>query len=154
MSVQILPPRTSAEAASAQPSAETRQANFRLALAPWINVRFGITVAKRLERRAVARNTVKRIVREAARHAAGALTDAGPTHQLEVVFRLKSPLPDASAASWGKIKSDLRSEVDQLLAQLRSRLEERTQTSGVRGRRDVMEELAKSARSSDRESQA
>ena len=150
MSAQVLPPQAQADSAVHA----DRTANTRLSILPWSNVRFGITVPKRLERRSVARNIVKRVVREAARHAAGPLTDAAPTNRIEVVFRLKSSLPEASSAGWARIKTDLRREADQLLAQLRSRLEEPAGGPGIRGRRGVTEELAKSARSSDRESGA
>jgi len=91
------------------------------------NVRFGITVSKRQARRAVARNMVKRILRESARHAAGQLCTAVAGGRAEVLLRLKSPLPDDSAASWSTLKGQLRREADSLMEQLRERLRQRRQ---------------------------
>ncbi len=86
------------------------------------NVRFGITVSKRQARRAVARNMVKRVLRESARHAATALQTAVAGARADVVFRLKSPLPGAEATTWLALKAELRREADSLLEQLRDRL--------------------------------
>jgi len=85
-------------------------------------VRFGITVSRRQARRAVARNAVKRVIREAARHASGALEPLCGQLAVEVLFRLKAPLPEPSAASWAQMKRDLRHEADGLLGQLQAQL--------------------------------
>ena len=86
------------------------------------SLRFGIIVSRRQARRAVARNMVKRILRESARHAAQDLSAAAGADCLDILFRLKSPLPDASAATWSALKGQLRCEADALLQQLRQRL--------------------------------
>jgi len=89
-------------------------------------VRFGITVSRRQARRAVVRNAVKRILREAARHAAADLTrqlDATlPARRLDVLLRLKAPLPQAGAAPWGAVKTGVRREADSLMDQLQGQL--------------------------------
>ena len=86
-------------------------------------VRFGATVGKRNARRAVDRNLVKRILREAARRAAPQLEAACAQRalRLDVSFRLKSSRdravegPRASLAEWRRA---LREEADALLARL------------------------------------
>jgi hypothetical protein len=65
---------------------------------------------------------VKRVVREAARHHAGALDAALAGKCLYVLFRLKAPLPGASAATWAALKTQLRGEADGLLEQLLERV--------------------------------
>lgn len=69
------------------------------------SARLGVVVAKKLARRAVARNLVKRICREVFRVRRGAL----PT--LDLVVRLSSPLAAAS-------RDELRDELLGLLARL------------------------------------
>ena len=85
-------------------------------------IRFGLVVSRRHERRAVARNMVKRILRESARHFAPALASATGERRVDVVLRLKAPLPRVSDASWSEVKAVLRREADDLLAQLRAQL--------------------------------
>lgn len=85
-------------------------------------VRFGISIARRHCRRAVARNAVRRVLREAARHAAGALARVAPAQGLDVMVRLRAPLPEPATAGWHEIKAQLRQEADALLAQLRAHL--------------------------------
>jgi RNase P protein component len=79
-------------------------------------VRFGFTVGKRNARRAVERALVKRILREASRHAADDLERrcAARGVRLDVAFRLKAPLADA-AANMARLRRELRSEADTLL---------------------------------------
>ena len=86
-------------------------------------VRFGVTVGKRNARRAVDRAVVKRILREAGRHAAPTLerTCASRGLQLDVAFRLKASRDRApegqplSLAAWRRV---LRDEADSLLDRL------------------------------------
>jgi ribonuclease P protein component len=86
-------------------------------------VRFGATVGKRNARRAVDRNLVKRVLREAARHAAPQLEAACVQRglRLDVSFRLKSPRnraadgPGVALAAWRRA---LREEADALLDRL------------------------------------
>ncbi len=80
-------------------------------------VRFGFTVPKRLARRAVQRALVKRVLREAARHAATTLEARSPAGGLDVVLRLKAALPAASALPLAQLKRQLREEADSLLRQ-------------------------------------
>ncbi|MEW5879502.1 MAG: ribonuclease P protein component [Pseudomonadota bacterium] len=85
-------------------------------------VRFGLTVGKRNARRAVDRATVKRILREACRHARAELEAASAGHTVDVVLRLKSPLPERDALSLAQLKRSLRAEADALLADLARRI--------------------------------
>lgn len=85
-------------------------------------VRFGVTVGKRNARRSVDRAVVKRILREAARHAAPALelTCARRELRLDVAFRLKASRDRAAEAQpalavWRRA---LRDEADALLERL------------------------------------
>jgi RNase P protein component len=82
------------------------------------SVRFGITVGKRNARRAVERSLVKRVLREAARQAASALDLAAGSRRVDVVIRLKAPLPLADELPRSQLKRVLRAEADALLAQL------------------------------------
>lgn len=84
-------------------------------------VRFGLTVAKRLARRSVDRVLVKRILREAARHAAPAIGDAA-RGDLDILLRLKAPLPARTTISRAELKHALRADADAVLARLRQRL--------------------------------
>jgi len=86
------------------------------------SVRFGITVSRHQARRAVARNSVKRVLREAARHGAGQLLAAAQPQRVAVLLRLKAPLPDPVAATWSAVKAQLRQEADSLIGQLRRQL--------------------------------
>jgi len=86
-------------------------------------VRFGATVGKRNARRAVDRNLVKRVLREASRAAAPQLEAACAQRglRLDVSFRLKSSRdraadqPRAALAVWRRA---LREEADALLDRL------------------------------------
>lgn len=81
-------------------------------------VRFGFTVGRRQARRAVQRTLVKRVLREAARHGASALRALAQDRRVDVVLRLREPLPTASDMSLAQLKRALRSEADALIAQL------------------------------------
>jgi ribonuclease P protein component len=89
--------------------------------------RLGITVSKRMARRALDRNLVKRIVREAFRHATPALGNAAALCglRLDVSLRLKRalPLPGAAARpSQTVLRRALRQDADRMLAVLAERL--------------------------------
>jgi len=84
--------------------------------------RFGLTVSRRQASRAVARNTVRRVLREAARLQAPALEQALAGASVDILFRLKAPLPEPAAAGWGIVKAQLRREADSLLEQLLGQL--------------------------------
>ncbi len=86
------------------------------------SVRFGITVARNQAQRAVARNTIKRVLREAARGSAQALHTAAPAVRIDIVLRLKAALPDKGTANWSSIKAQVRREAESLIAQLRREL--------------------------------
>jgi ribonuclease P protein component len=85
-------------------------------------VRFGSTVGKRNARRAVDRAMVKRILREACRHARAELEEASAGRAVDVVLRLKSPLPERDALPRAQLKRALRAEADALLAELKRRV--------------------------------
>jgi ribonuclease P protein component len=88
--------------------------------------RLGLTVARRLARRAVDRNLVKRVVREALRAAAPALDDAAAScridaaagARLDIVVRLKVRLPPVAQLPRVRLKPALRAEADALFAAL------------------------------------
>jgi ribonuclease P protein component len=85
-------------------------------------VRFGVTVGKRNARRSVDRAVVKRVLREAGRHAATALevTCARRGLRLDVGFRLKASRDRGSEAqpSLAAWRRALRDEADALLERL------------------------------------
>lgn len=84
-------------------------------------VRFGLTVGKKMARRSVDRVLVKRILREAARHAAPDIATAAPSG-FDIVLRLKAPLPAREATTRTALKRDLRADADTLLRRFRERL--------------------------------
>jgi ribonuclease P protein component len=84
-------------------------------------VRFGLTVGKRFARRAVDRARIKRVLREAARHCAPQLALAARS-DLDIVLRLKAPLPARATTSLRQLKRALREDADALLARLLARL--------------------------------
>jgi ribonuclease P protein component len=97
------------------------------------SLRFGITVPRRQARRAVARNMVKRVLRESARDALPALHASCDGMRADVLLRLRSPLPDASSTAWSALKRQLRVEADGLLRQLGERLADRSRVAGAAG---------------------
>lgn len=93
-------------------------------------IRFGFTVGKRNARRSVDRALVKRVLREAARHARADLAAAAPDLAVDIVLRLKAPLPERVEMPLAPLKLALRTEADALLAQLARRLgEPRTESA-------------------------
>ena len=94
--------------------------------------RLGLVMPKRHARRAIDRNLIKRVVREAMRAAVPVLDaaaaavrldggqDAGSVAgaRLDIVVRLKAPLPPVADLPRAQLKSALRVEADTLLAGL------------------------------------
>lgn len=89
-------------------------------------LRFGFTVAKRQAKRAVMRGMVKRIMKESVRAAgpglAGRMGQAADGRGLDVVLRLRNPLPRADAVTLKALKRSLRAESDALLQRLARQL--------------------------------
>ena len=111
-----------------------RAARRWLALAgrvqPWaadrsVPVRFGFTAAKRNARRACDRNSVKRVLREAARARIPDLDAAAGRRAVDVVLRLKAPPPARAALAHDAWKRELRAEADALLDELARQLRRR-----------------------------
>lgn len=73
--------------------------------------RLGMIVAKRFAARAVTRNTIKRVIREAFRQQRPLLPPR------DFVFRLHSPV---AAGSLTQLKKQLRAEADTLLGKMRA----------------------------------
>jgi len=73
--------------------------------------RLGLVIAKKLARRAVLRNLLKRLGREAFRHARGELP------AFDLVLRLAKPVASAGRAT----RQLARAEIDALLGRLRER---------------------------------
>lgn len=73
--------------------------------------RLGLIIAKRFAARAVTRNTIKRVIREAFRHQRQHLPPR------DFVFRLHSPV---AATSLTQLKKQVRAEADTLLNRIQS----------------------------------
>lgn len=88
-----------------------RSEHFQLSYCPGQSqtARLGVVVAKKLARRAVMRNCVKRQTREAFRHCRPGLP------AVDVVLRLTKPLPDSA---WKEVKKKIRGEIETLFARL------------------------------------
>lgn len=82
--------------------------------------RYGVTVGKRNAARAIDRSLAKRVLREAARHAAPDIDAAAVAAglQVDVVLRLKAPLPAPAVLARARLKRELRGEADALLQRL------------------------------------
>jgi RNase P protein component len=78
------------------------------------DVRIGFTVARRFARASVHRSLVKRVLREAARHAWQPLAAVG-RGRLDVMLRLRADFPTAQQCSLPAFRRQLRAEADQLL---------------------------------------
>ena len=81
--------------------------------------RLGLTLSRRMARRAVDRALVKRVVRESFRHAAAALTDAAATtgQRIDCSLRLARALPPPGHATrppLTALKRALRADADRL----------------------------------------
>jgi len=90
-----------------------------------VPVRFGFTASRRQARRAVDRNTAKRVLREAARRRLVELDAAAAGRSVDIVLRLRAAVPDPTLLARAEWKAALRSEADALLTQLARRLGER-----------------------------
>jgi len=83
-----------------------------------VPVRFGFTASRRHARRAVDRNTAKRVLREAARRHIAQLDAAAGNRSVDIVLRLKATVPDGVTLARQAWKEALRAEADTLLALL------------------------------------
>jgi ribonuclease P protein component len=91
-----------------------------------VPARIGLTTGKRNARRAVDRNLVRRIAREAARAAWPALDAAAGTGSLDIVLRLRATLPAPSGRPDRELRHTLHDEARGLLDELTQRLRKRT----------------------------
>jgi ribonuclease P protein component len=89
-----------------------------------VPVRFGFTASRRHARRAVDRNTAKRVLREAARRHIEELDAAAASRSVDIVLRLKAAAPGRAALARQEWKQVLRAEADALLELLARRLRE------------------------------
>lgn len=101
--------------------------------------RLGLTISRRMARRAVDRALVKRVVRESFRHAAAALTDAAAAagQRIDVSLRLARALqpPGHSARPpLTALKRELRADADQLFGAATERLRGLPAERGVAAR--------------------
>jgi ribonuclease P protein component len=87
-----------------------------------VPTRFGFTASRRHARRAVDRNTAKRVLREAARRHIEELDSAAASRSVDIVLRLKAAVPDRATLTRRAWKEALRAEADALLTQLAQRL--------------------------------
>jgi len=89
--------------------------------------RLGLTISRRMARRAVDRALVKRVVRESFRHAAVSLTDAAAAagQRIDVSLRLArvlQPPGHAARPPLTALKRELRANADQLFGAATERL--------------------------------
>jgi ribonuclease P protein component len=96
-------------------------------------VRVGFTVAKRQVKRSVMRAMVKRVMREAVRAAGPGLTERARGRGMDVVMRLRNPLPDPDTMALAAVKRSLRTESDALLQRLANHLEKAGAEAGGAG---------------------
>jgi len=83
-----------------------------------VPVRFGFTASRRHARRAVDRNTAKRVLREAARRHIALLDAAAGNRSVDIVLRLKAGVLVGATLARRAWKAALRGEADTLLALL------------------------------------
>jgi ribonuclease P protein component len=93
-------------------------------------LRVGFTVAKRQVKRSVMRAMVKRVMREAMRAAAPGLTERTRGRGMDLVMRLRNPLPDPDTMALAAVKRSLRAESDTLLLRLAKHLEKAGMEAG------------------------
>jgi ribonuclease P protein component len=77
---------------------------------PGSGTRLGLIIPKRLARRAVVRNLLKRLARESFRNAAAGLPE------VDLVLRLTRPVVLAGTSDRHRLRASWRSEMDGLLA--------------------------------------
>lgn len=85
----------------------------------------GLTVGKQFARRAVDRNLIKRVLREAARKSplTQVVSPPGLFTQKKIVLRLKKRIPSLSEERcFDAFKRELREDADRLLCQLEERI--------------------------------
>jgi ribonuclease P protein component len=87
-----------------------------------VPVRFGFTASKRQARRAIDRNTVRRVLKESARRHLAILDAAAADRPVDIVLRLKAPAAEAARRTPRTWKAALRAEADALLLKLADRL--------------------------------
>lgn len=75
-----------------------------------------------MARKAVHRNLVKRILREAARHGRPQLIESARGRRVDVVLRLKAAFPTAAEMTLAAFKRTLRADADALLLRLAQHL--------------------------------
>ena len=104
----------------AAPAAASGPAVPVVALPDSQSLRVGFTASRRMAARSVERNRVKRVLREALRHSdLAARARAGSVAMpIDVVLRLRSPLPKAGVQGLAHVKRELRSQADALLRRL------------------------------------
>jgi ribonuclease P protein component len=81
-------------------------------------VRIGLTVGKRVARKSVQRNLVKRVLREAARHALPQITQATALRRVDIVLHMKAAFPSAEQMPLAAFRRALRAETDLLMLRL------------------------------------
>jgi RNase P protein component len=131
--MRLLAPAEYAAVRAAKPGASaSASAGWLTMTACWAaterpGVRLGLTISRKMARRAVDRTLVKRIVREAFRHrAAPLLRAAGKAGQrVDVVVRLKRTVAagTSSQPSQRLWRRELRESADALLSTLQERVE-------------------------------
>ena len=90
-------------------------------------IRLGLTVPKRMARRAIDRNLCKRVARAALQAARPALDAccAARQQRVDLIVRLKSPLPPVADYARTRWRTELRAEADALLGALLRELQTR-----------------------------
>ena len=104
--------------------AEPVSAGAPLAALPRSGVQVGLTIPKRLCRRAVMRNVVKRLVRESTRFVYEDVARLVPDDcRLDVIVKLRNSLPGSDSQSLLLVKRELACASDELWLRLKSGLQ-------------------------------